>query len=82
MFLILVQWLYMTLIFNESTSISFGKLLEREKGEREREVEKGILRIEDRDQKDGYQKGGVRGWMTRVEGNTLNNIVISLHSDR
>lgn len=49
---------------------------------KEREGEKGILRIEDRDPKDGYQKGGVRGWMTRVEGNMPNNIVINLHSDR
>lgn len=42
MFLILVQWLYMILIFNESTSISFGKLLEREKGERERGRERNL----------------------------------------
>lgn len=52
----------------------------RDGGRRERE--KGILRTEDRDQRDGYQKGGVKGWKKRVEGNMLNNIVVSLHSDR
>lgn len=40
----------------------------KERRRKEREKEKEILRTEDRDQRDGYQKGGSRGMAEKGEG--------------